>query len=294
VSALSYVARRPMPLPLALLVRAGRFLLTLALSVALVLALWFAFLRLFHLSSFFAKSPADVWRYLFSGSGSGTEVTAGDAASNRKEIAAAMGTTARDAVLGYVFGTVVAVGVALWVVGSRAVERTLMPVAIALRSVPLVAMTPLIALVFGRGLLAVALISGIVTFFPTLVTVVAGLRAAPSLAVDVVLAYGGRPSAVLRKVALPAALPSLFASARIAMPGALLGAVLAEWLATGKGLGALMLNCTTTSRFDTLWASVVVITAVSIGVYAVIGMTESLALARFSDVAGGDGRRATR
>lgn len=228
-------ARRPVPAAVAVAARAGRFLLTLAVSIALVWGLWVAFLQVFGLSSFFAKSPTDVWHYLFSGTGSGTTVSGADAAANRHEIITAMGTTARDAALGYLFGTVVAVGVAMSVVGSRLVERTLMPVAIALRSVPLVAMTPLIALVFGRGLLAVTLIAGIVTFFPTLVNVVAGLRAAPALAVDVVLAYGGRSTAVLRRVALPAALPSLFASARIAVPGALLGAVLAEWLATGKG-----------------------------------------------------------
>ena len=95
------------------------------------------------------------------------------------------------------------------------------------------------------------------------------------------LAYGGGTSQVLRKVALPAALPSLFASARIAAPAALLGALLAEWLATGKGLGALMLNSTTTSAYDTLWAAVVIITIVSIAVYGVIALVESAVLARF-------------
>jgi ABC-type nitrate/sulfonate/bicarbonate transport system permease component len=264
---------------LALVTRAGRFLVTLAVSSAVVLGLWLLFLRVFDLSPFFAKSPIDVWHYLFGG----TKVDAAKAAGNRSEILSAVGTTARDAVLGYVFGTVAAVAAALSVVGSRAVERGVMPIAIALRSVPLVAMTPLIALIFGRGLLGVTVIAGIVTFFPTLVNVVAGLRAAPALAVDVVVAYGGTTPTVLRKVALPAALPSLFASARIAVPGALLGAVLAEWLATGKGLGALMLSCTTNSRFDTLWSSVVVITVLSIAVYALIGMVESFVLARMGD-----------
>jgi ABC-type nitrate/sulfonate/bicarbonate transport system permease component len=139
----------------------------------------------------------------------------------------------------------------------------------------------LIALVFGRGLVSVTVIAGIVTFFPTLVNVVVGLRAAPSLSVDVVLAYGGGSGQVLRKVALPAALPSLFASARIAAPAALLGALLAEWLATGKGLGALMLNSTTTSAYDTLWASVAVFTVISIAVYGVISILETVVLTRF-------------
>ena len=146
-------------------------------------------------------------------------------------------------------------------------------------------MTPLIALVFGQGIWSVTVIAGIVTFFPTLVNVVVGLRSAPSQSIDVVLRLRRRLWTIIRKVALPAALPSLFASARIAAPLALLGAVLAEWLATGKGLGALMLNSTTTSRYDTLWAAVVVITVVSVLVYGVISLIESAVLSLFGQTA---------
>ena len=265
----------------ALLMRGLRSFGVFLVAVVVVIGLWYGFLQILNVSSFVGKNPIDVVHYLFGGAIDAAKVTGAQAAANRREIWGALGTTAKDAVFGYIFGTVIAVAVAMSVVVSRVVERSLMPIAIALRSVPLVAMTPLIALVFGRGLVSVTVIAGIVTFFPTLVNVVVGLRAAPSLSVDVVLAYGGGSGQVLRKVALPAALPSLFASARIAAPAALLGAVLAEWLATGKGLGALMLNSTTTSRYDTLWASVVVFTVVSAAVYAVIAVAETAVLTRF-------------
>ena len=253
----------------------------LVFSIGFILLLWWGFLAFTDVNSFVAKNPVDVLHYLFGGAVSGVDVTGSQAAANRREIWGALGTTAWDATLGFIFGTIFAVIAAISVVVSRVVERTFMPVAIALRSVPLVAMTPLIALVFGRGLVSVTVIAGIVTFFPTLVNVVVGLRSAPDQSMDVVVAYGGGPLMVLRKVALLGALPSLFASARIAAPLALLGAVLAEWLATGKGLGALMLNSTTTSRYDTLWASVAVITIASIAVYAVIALIESVVLRRF-------------
>ncbi len=265
-------------LPPDLLPRAIRSLALMVISFALVVGLWWGFLTFANVSSFVGKNPIDVLHYLFGGAVDSSVVTGAQAAANRREIWGALGTTTLDAVLGYVVGTGAAVVIAMSVVMSRVVERTLMPVAIALRSVPLVAMTPLIALVFGRGLAAVTIIAGIVTFFPTLVNVVVGLRSAPSQAIDVVHAYGGNSWTIIRKVALLAALPSLFASARIAAPLALLGAVLAEWLATGKGLGALMLTSTTTSRYDTLWASVTVITVVSIVVYGVISLIESAVL----------------
>ena len=89
-----------------------------------------------------------------------------------------------------VAGTVAAVAAALAFALWRARTDGL-PIAMALRAVPLVAMTPLIALVFGRGLLSVTVIAGIVTFFPVLVNVSLALRAVPASALDLMHAYGG-------------------------------------------------------------------------------------------------------
>ena len=146
----------------------------------------------------------------------------------------------------------------------RGVEQAVMPLAMTLRTTPLVAMAPLIALVFGRGLMAVTVIAGIVTFFPTLVNVTLALRAVPPESLDLMRAYGATSLTTLRKVQFPSALPALFASARIAAPLALVGALLAEWLATGKGLGYLMLTAIPSSQYAKMWAAVVVVTVTSV------------------------------
>jgi ABC-type nitrate/sulfonate/bicarbonate transport system permease component len=245
----------------------------LAISVLAMIGLWEGFLKLFHLNPYFAKGPGDVWRYVTSDKAAG---------ANRQELWQHLGQTVRDAALGYVAGTVAAVVTAVLFVLSRAVEQTFMPIAVVLRSVPLVAMTPLLALVFGRSLLGVTVIAGIVTYFPSLVNLVQGLRSAPSDAFALMAAYDASPWTVMRKIRLPCAMPSLFASARIAAPGALLGAVLAEWLATGKGLGYLMLQSVSSSRFATLWTSVVIITVLSFTVYAIVGLIETPVLKRFA------------
>jgi ABC-type nitrate/sulfonate/bicarbonate transport system permease component len=152
-----------------------------------------------------------------------------------------------------------------------------------LRSVPLVAMTPLITLVFGRGLMGVTVIAGIVTFFPTLVNVTLALRATPQASIDLFRAYGAGPLKTLRKVQLPNALPAIFASLRIAAPLALIGALLAEWLATGHGLGYLMLQSSSLSNYNMLWSTAALVTAYSMLLYASISGIEKLVLARFSD-----------
>jgi sulfonate transport system permease protein len=255
--------------------RAARSLLFLAVSIGVTLLVWIAFIKLFHLNSYFAKSPADVWNYLTKGSAAG---------ANREQLWKALVTTLRDASLGYVFGTLLAVLLAMAVVTYRSVESTFMPVAVVLRSVPLIAMTPLIALALGRGLVSVTVIAGIVTFFPTLVNVVQGLRSAPADAILLMRAFNAKELTTLMKVRVPSALPSLFSSARIAAPGALLGAVLAEWLSTGQGLGYLMLESSTESMFATLWSGVVLITVASVIIYAVVGVIEVPVLKRFGPV----------
>jgi ABC-type nitrate/sulfonate/bicarbonate transport system permease component len=134
----------------------------------------------------------------------------------------------------------------------------------------------LIVLLFGRGLLSVAVITGIITYFPTLLNVTAGLRSVPRDILDVMGALNASPLMTMLKVRLNYAVPALYASARIAAPGALIGAIVAEWLVTGEGLGSLMLSSAASSRYATLWASVAIVTLVSVLWYAAVGLVEGL------------------
>jgi ABC-type nitrate/sulfonate/bicarbonate transport system permease component len=243
-----------------------------ALSSAVVIGVWQLLIAGFGLDAFIARGPLDVWRYLSD-------------PTNHEERALlidASWTTLRDAVVGLIGGTAAAVAVAVVFTLRRPVEQALLPLAMVLRTVPLVAMTPLIALVFGRGLLAVTVIAGIVTFFPTLVNVSLALRSVSPESVDLLQAYGASPFTTLRKLQFPASLPALFASLRIAAPLALIGALLAEWLATGKGLGYLMLQAVSLFQNDRLWAAVAIVTVASVLAYNLISAVERVVLARYA------------
>jgi ABC-type nitrate/sulfonate/bicarbonate transport system permease component len=252
---------------------AGFAALGLLGSVAVVIAVWWGVILAFDLSPYFAKTPADVITHL---------VTAPEAAANRSLILDGLLITLRDAGIGYLVGTVLASGIAVLVVSSAAAERFVMPLAIVMRSIPIVAMTPLLALVFGRGLAGVTVIVALVTFFPTLVTVATALRSTPALACDVVRSMGGSTAQVMTRVRLLYALPALFSAARVAVPGAVAGATLAEWLATGEGLGSMLVQDYAASRFSSLWSESVVIVAVSVLLYAVIGFIERPVTRRFA------------
>jgi ABC-type nitrate/sulfonate/bicarbonate transport system permease component len=250
-------------------------LATAVLSIVLLLVVWQLFLSLLDIDSFIGRGPSDVWHYVT------TEPGGADA---RSQLWAASITTLTDAGIGLFAGAAVGVIFALVFNLAPAAEQTFMPMAVVLRSVPLVAMTPLIALIFGRGLLGVTVISGIVTFFPVLVNVSLALRSTPPAAIDLCHAYGADPATTLRKVQIPTALPALFASLRIAAPLALIGALLAEWLSTGKGLGYLMLQSETLSNYNMLWACTALVTIYSIVVYSVIAAIERITLAKYGDV----------
>jgi ABC-type nitrate/sulfonate/bicarbonate transport system permease component len=255
----------------------ARTVVPVVLGTVVVILLWMLFLKVFNVLPAVGKGPDDVWRYM---------VTAPTSPAHRTVIFDALKITLGDAVIGYVAGLLAATAVALAFVLSRGFETAVMPVAMLLRSVPLVAMTPVIILIFGRGKPAIAVICGIVVFFPALVNITFGIRSAPPQAMDLVAAYGGSPWTAVRKVALPMALPAFFASARISVPGSLIGALLAEWLATGKGIGSLLQRAAGGFRYTELWSAVVVVTAASIILYTLVGVLESLVLARFGKNAG--------
>lgn len=244
------------------------------LSLVVVLLLWLGFVKGFDLNPLVAKSPVDVFHFFQHGGiperGQGTG-----------RIWDALGKTMVDSGIGLLAGLIGGVIVAVIFVLSRTAESALLPLAIVVRSVPIVAMIPLAALVFGRGLLCTAVISGTITFFPALVTMTYGLRSTSHLAADLCRAYGANGPMVVRKVMLPSALPAIFASARVAVPGALVGATLAEFFATGQGLGYQIFQDAQQFRYDSVWASVAVLTFLSVLAYYVVEGIENQVLARF-------------
>ncbi|WP_181311516.1 ABC transporter permease [Nocardioides campestrisoli] len=254
-----------------------RALLTLVFVVGTVLPLWVAGLWIFEVSDYVGKGPADVWAHL---------VTDEDAGQTRSEAWSLLVKTLQDAALGFVAGMLAATALAGAIVLSRAVESAVLPMAMILRSVPLIALAPLIILLVGRGYAAVAVMSGIVVLFPALVSIVFGLRSHSAQMRDVVQVFGGSSWAVLRRVAFPSALPALFASVRISVPGAITGALLAEWLATGEGIGYAIVSAAARSQINQVWSLVVVITLASLVLYLLAQLVESVVLARFGQEAG--------
>jgi len=271
----------------AVLRQAARSLLTIVVAVVVLAVLWTALLKLFGVSTFVGKSPLDVWQYLFSDAPArGVRPTSLSAAAARDASFGALATTLVNAAIGFfsgmVIATVIAVGFVLW----RPFEVAFMPIALLLRSVPLVAMAPLLLLVFGQGKLGIAVIAGIVVLFPALVNIVLGLSSASQAALDVVRVNGGSAFSALVRVRIPAALPQFLASARISVPGAIVGSMLAEWLVGFAGMGGVLSGYKGQGNYGGVWTIVALAVLVSIVLYEVMTIVETALLARWGPEAG--------
>lgn len=256
-----------------------RSLTTAVISFVIIVLAWLAVVTLFGITPYITQTPLQVWNFLF---------TLPSAEANRALLWDQLSVTLLHAALGFAAGMIVAIVVAVLFRLSPEIESAFMPFALLLRSVPLLAIAPIIFLIFGIGSQAsVAVIGGIVVLFPALVTIAFGLKNTSPQMNDVVHVFGGSTWTVVRKVALPASLPSLFAAVRVSIPGAITGALLTEWLSTGDGIGGSSNKEITLGQFPMLWASVVVITLVSLVFYMLFQVLESWVLARMGMAADG-------
>ncbi len=242
-------------------------------SLTVVLLLWYALVRFSGLDPYLAKTPDQVWSFLTTGPNAGT---------HRDLIFSGLAKTLSDASVGYVAGTIAALIAAVIFLNSSLIEGMFLPVVMTIRAVPLVAMTPIIALVFGRGVLTVAVLAGAVTFVPTLVIVLAALRAVPKPAVDLMHVFSVGWVRSLFSIRLAYAIPALAASARVAIPGSILGAVLVEILVTGNGIGYTVATSIGNSEYVTLWTALAVLSLVTALIYMLLSRVESMLLTRIA------------
>ncbi len=259
-----------------------QFLFAIAATAAAVFACWWLAVLVVPGGEYVARGPLQVIPYL---AGESTSLlTAGESTGGAAwlYLLGELGQTFLDAGIGFVAGLVFAVLVAVAAFQWPVVEQALMPVSMVLRSVPIVAAMPLLALVFGRGLLAVTVLVTVMTFFPTLVNLFVAMRNTPQSAIDLFVAAGAPREMQIRKLMIPYSLPALLGSVKIALPMSIGAAMVAEWLATGQGLGAAMTVAATVSDYNFVWAGVVAVLLASLIAYHIAALVEAQALRRLS------------
>ncbi|GAB0116040.1 ABC transporter permease [Acidisoma sp. 7E03] len=185
--------------------------------------------------------------------------------------------TTEEALLGYGIGSVLGLLAAVLLSFSRTLRLCFFPLALATQAVPLIAITPLIVLVMGRGLPAILTLVAITAFFPMLINMTRGLRAADRGYHELLHSLAASRLQRLAMIELPAAAPYFFAALRVAATASFINAIVGEWIGSNVGLGYLVVISGQYFRIPTLWAAVCVTAALTLLLAGLVALVERLA-----------------
>ncbi|MGB0798326.1 MAG: ABC transporter permease [Planktomarina sp.] len=187
--------------------------------------------------------------------------------------------------LGFAIGTTLGICLAVGIVYNRAMDRSVMPWAIASQTIPILALAPMIIVMLGamgiQGLLPKSTISAYLSFFPVVVGMVKGLRSPDGMQLDLLRTYSCSKTQEFFKLRLPASMPYLFTSLKIGIAAALVGAIVGE-LPTGAkaGFGARMLVGDQYGQPLVTWAALFAAALCAAGLVALVGAAERIILRR--------------
>ncbi|MGJ8584857.1 MAG: ABC transporter permease [Marinosulfonomonas sp.] len=184
--------------------------------------------------------------------------------------------TLYESVLGFFAGNLAAVLIAVAFVHSRTVERAFFPIAVFINTIPILAIAPILVLIFGAGLTAKVVIAALICFFPTLVNMVRGLQSVSEQSLELARILSASKSEIFWKIRLPSSLPFLFSALKIASTTCVIGAIVGEWVGADVGLGALIIDSTFNFRSALLYATVFMSSGLSVFLFATVSIAERL------------------
>jgi NitT/TauT family transport system permease protein len=211
--------------------------------------------------------------------------TAGLKVTSKRSLVYHASITASATLVGFAFGAILGVLLAAGIVHVRTLDRSLMPWIIASQTIPILAIAPMIIVVLGNigvtGLIPKAIISMYLCFFPVAIGMVKGLRSPDPLQMDLMRTYNASQWQIFWKLRVPASVPFLFASLKVAIAISLVGAIVGE-LPSGAlaGLGARMLSGSYYGQTVQIWSALLMAALLGMIMVYVIAGIEWAALRR--------------
>jgi NitT/TauT family transport system permease protein len=189
------------------------------------------------------------------------------------------GVTLSATLLGFVLGALLGIALALMIVHSRVLEKSLLPWIICSQMVPILALAPIFIVVLGaiglQGLLPKSIISAYLCFFPITIGMVKGFTAPDPMQLDLMRTWSATPRQVLSKLRWPSAVPYLFASLKVAITISLIGAIVAELPTGGEaGIGARLLAGSYYGQTVQIWAALLAAAILASGLIGLVGLAE--------------------
>ncbi|WP_298933229.1 ABC transporter permease [uncultured Ramlibacter sp.] len=178
--------------------------------------------------------------------------------------------TLQVAVIGYLAAIAIALPLAVALTSSPLLARTVMPWLVVVQSTPIVAIAPIIVVALGAGNLPRVVITTLIAFFPMVISTATGLAAVPAELIELSRSLRAPRSREYTQIRLPYAVPYIFAALKVSITLAVIGAVVAEFVAAEKGLGYLILFATSSFKVPLAFASLAILVCSSLLLYGLI------------------------
>jgi NitT/TauT family transport system permease protein len=229
--------------------------------VAALLAGWWAVTEADLVAPYILPSPADTWRA---------------AQENMTYLAANTWVTTWETVIGFIIAAVVGEFVAVMMIYSASLEKTVYPLILFAQVVPKIAVAPLFIVWLGFGPSPKILVAVLMAFFPIVISGLAGLRTVDPEILELTSTMGASRFKTFLKVRLPASLPQLMSGLKVAATLAVTGAVVGEFVGANEGLGYVILQANGNVDTAMLFAALIIMSALGILLFAIIEVAEKL------------------
>ena len=235
----------------------------LSLYVVAVCVVWESAVRLMHVPHYILPAPSEI---------------AAEFVAQPGLLLDSAWTTLYETIGGFALGTLLGVALAFLIAFSAIAEAIVMPTVFAIQSVPKVAVAPLFIVWFGLGLTAKLVLVSTTAFFPVLLSTLAGLTSVDADMIDLIRGMNGTRLQAFLKVRVPFSIPYIFNGMKIAVPLAMIGAIVAEFISSERGLGNLILVSSQNMRISLNFASLVVIALLSSLIFQAVVLAEGVVL----------------
>jgi putative hydroxymethylpyrimidine transport system permease protein len=225
-------------------------------ATVLFVGLWQALVTLADLPPFILPGPLRV---------------AGALWSNLGLIAWHAGITMAEVLIGLVLGVGLGIATAIGLAVSPAARYLIRPALVATQSLPVFALAPILTLWMGYGIWSKVVMAVLIIYFPVASAFFDGLMRTPLGWLDLGRTMGATPARLLWRIRVPAAIPSLASGLRLAAVYAPIGAVIGEWVGAAGGLGYLMLLANGRVKIDLMFATLLVLAALTLLLHRTVG-----------------------
>jgi NitT/TauT family transport system permease protein len=233
------------------------------ISLVLIIAVWDLSIRIFKIPPYQIPPPAGVLDALIDG---------------WRDLLAQAWPTTYATVCGFFLSAAFGIPVAMAIAGSPAFESYVYPLLVFSQSIPKIAIAPLLVVWFGFDIIPKIISAFLLGFFPVVVSAVQGFKSVDPDLIDLARSMEGSRAQIFRAVSFPHAMPSIFAGLKVSVTLAVVGAVVGEFVGSNSGIGYVMQRAIGTFDLPVMFAALVILAMIGVGLFWIVDAAERLAL----------------